>query len=339
MFTKRSLFLKKHARRVLIFKHALPVFAFLLTGVIIAWPLLTPDKERFDLPIQKSATKTPSVDMENVRFFAKDNKDQTMSIKAETVKEIDSAQQIAKLEKPIGIYTLSDGDILTSKTTYALAYQQEKYILFDQPITTTSKSGYTANTSHIKATYDGIIDSTTPIQIKGPAGTLNAEGIHLQDKGNLIDFKGKTNSKIKMSQGIIDVTTADGLHLDRLKKTLTGQKDVHVKHKENLLTADTVILYYTEDKENKIHKIEANGHVVLDNGTNKITGDNGIYVPLTEEMEMTGDVRLYQGRSFVTGEKATLNMKTGESHLLTENKNGRIKGSLSPNDLKKQDNK
>ena len=51
-------------------------------------------------------------------------------------------------------------------------------------------------------------------------------------------------------------------------------------------------------------------------------------------MEMVGDVHLYQGKSFVVGEKATLNMKTGESHLLMKEQKGRIKGTLNPSDLK-----
>lgn len=334
MFTKRSLFLKKHARRVLIFKHALPVFAFLLASVIVAWPLLAPDKERFDLPVQKVGTKTPSVDMENVRFFSKDDKNRTMAVTATSVKEIDSEKQIARLETPVGVYTLADGDILTSKTSYGLAYQKEKYFMFDQPITSTTKSGYTATNSHVKATYDGVLDSDHPVKIKGPAGTLSAQGLHLQNKGNLINFKGKTDSTIKSKQGKMTVQTKDGLYLNRTKKTLTGKKDVHVKHQENILTADTVILYYTEDKNNRVRLITATGNVVLDNGKNKITGNQGNYNPLTQEMEMTGNVRLYQGKSFVSGEKAILNMKTGESRLLTKEQKGRIKGTLNPDDLK-----
>ena len=337
MFTKRSLFLKKHARRVLIFKHALPVFAFLLASIIVAWPLLTPDKERFDLPIQKSNTKAPSMDMENVRFFAKDNKNQSLSIQASAVKEMDTAKQIAKLDNPVGDYTLTDGDILTGKTAYGWAYQQDKYFLFNQPITITSKSGYTTTTNNVKVTYDGIVDSEDAIHIVGPAGTLEAEGLHMQNKGNLIDFKGKTKSLIKLEQGKMTVITQNGLHINRLKKTITGEKNVHIIHEENILTADTVILYYTDNKENRIQKIVARGNVILDNGKNKITGSEGTYNPLSEEMEMNGNVYLYQGKSFTQGEKATLNMKTGDSHLLTSSKQDRIKGTLLPEDLKKQD--
>lgn len=334
MFTKRSLFLKKHARRVLIFKHALPVFAFLLAAIIIAWPLLTPDKERFDLPIQKSDLKTPSVDMENVRFHSHDDKNRTITVTALSVKEVKPEGQVARLEKPTALYTLADGDFLTNETAYALVYQEAKYFLFTQPITTTSKSGYTINSQHVRATYDGVLDSKHPVQIQGPEGKLNAQGFHLKDKGNLIDFKGETDSQVKYKEGIITIKTTNGLYLNRLKKTLTGKENVRIRHEENLLTADTAILYYTEDKKDRVQKITAFGHVVLDNGKNKITGEQGEYNPLTEEMEMTGNVKLYQGSSFATGEKATLNMKTGESHLLTGKQKGRIKGTLNPNDLK-----
>lgn len=339
MFTKRSLFLKKHTRRVIITKRTLPIFAFFLATLIIVWPLLTPDKERFDIPLQKSDLKTPSVDMENVRFFAHDPKNQIVTVTSETVKEIDSVKKIARLEKPIGTYVTSDGDILTSKTSYGLAYQNDKYFLFDQPITTTSKSGYIANSSHVKATYEGVLDSNHNVQISGPDGQLSAEGFHLKEKGNLIDFKGRTVSSIKLKDGLMDVKTSNGLYLNRTQKTITGKKDVYIKQQENILTADTVILYYTEDKNNRVQKIEAIGNVILDNGKNKIKGDRGIYNPLTEEMEMTGNVLLYQGKSFASGEKATLNMKTGKSQLQNKNKNGRIKGVLSVNDFKKQDKK
>jgi len=335
MFTKQSLFLKKHTRRVIIFKHALPVFAFLSAALIVAWPLLSPDKERFDLPIQKPNVKTPSVDMENIRFHAQDEKARIMTVTAISVKEIDAENQIARLEKPTAVYTLEDGDVLTSKTPYGFAYQNDQYFLFDKLITTTSKSGYTATTSHIKATYDGVLDSDYSVKIKGPAGTLNAQGLHLQNKGNLIDFKGKTNSVIKLKQGQMTLQTLDGLKLNRTQKTLTGHKNVQIKHEENTLTADTVILYYTEDKNNRIRQITATGNVVLDNGKNKISGEQGVYDPLTQKMEMVGNVRLYQGQSFVSGEKATLDMKTGESHLLTKEQKGRIKGTLIPEDLKK----
>jgi len=315
MFTKRSLFLKKHTRRVLICKHALPVFAFLFASLIIVWPLLMPEKERLNLPLQQSTSKTPSMDMENVRFYAQDEKHRTIGVTTQSVKEIDATKQIARLEKPVAIYTLADGDILTNQTDYGLVYQTDKYFLFE-----------------------GVLSSDYLITVKGPAGTLKADGFHLQDKGNLIDFKGKTDSNIKLKGDKIHITTNDGATLNRIQRTLTGRDNVHVYHQENILTADRIILYYTEQNKIQVQKIEAKGHVVVDNGTNKIVGNEGTYNPLTEEMSMEGDVKLYQGKSYVTAQKAMLNMKTGESRLLNEQKSKeRIKGTFLLDDIKTQD--
>ena len=243
MFTKRSLLFTKHSRRVVIFKRALPVFAFLCAAMIVVWPTLRAEKDKFDMPIQKSDIKAPSVDMENVRFFAHDEKNRIVTVTAESVKEVDLDKRLAKMDKPVAIYTLADGDVITSKTPYGLAYQNDEYFLFDEKIVSTSESGYTAYTSGVKATYGGIADSHKPVEVSGPAGFLKAQGFHMEKKGNFIDFTGTSKANIKMKNGIIKITTEDGIRVDRTQKTITGKKNVDIIHEENHLTADTVILY------------------------------------------------------------------------------------------------
>lgn len=335
MFTKRSLFLKKHSRRVLIFKHALPVFAFLCLAVIVIWPSIKAEKDKLEMSIQKTDIKSPSMDMENVRFFSNDEKNRTIVVTAESVKEIEKDTKLARMEKPLAVYTLADGDIVTAKTPYGLVHQEEQYFLFEQKINATSKSGYTAQASMVKATYDGVVDSNKTVTIKGPAGSLKAEGLHMERKGNFATFTGHTDSTIINKKETIQIKTEDGLTINRSDRTITGKKNVSIKQGENTLTADTVVLYYNETKENRIQKIIATGHVVIQNAKNKIMGDTGTYNPLTEDMFMKGNVRLYQGSSYVKADKATLNMKTGESKLENQQTKGRIKGTLNPNDLKK----
>ncbi len=335
MFTKRSLFLKKHSRRVFIFKHTLPVFAFLFAALLVIWPAFKAEKEKFDIAIQKTDLKTPSIDMENIRFFAHDDKNRFLTVSAEAVKEVDASNRLVRMDKPSAIYTMADGDVVTSQTPYGLAYQNEEYFLFEKKMISTSKSGYTAYTSGVKATYAGIVDSNQPVEISGPAGSLKAQGMHLEKKGNFAHFLGHTVMHIKSEQGQFDITTEDGVVIDQTQKTIVGRKDVLIIHNENHLTADKITLYYQKDSKDKVKKVVAEGQVILDNGKNKITGDKGEYDPMTEKMKMSGDVYLYQGDSFVKSDEATLDMKTGQSDLKINQPGGRIKGTLSPQDLKK----
>ena len=335
MFTKRSLFLKKHSRRVFIVKHTLPVFAFLFAALIVAWPAFKAEKEKFDMSIQKTNLKTPSIDMENVRFFAHDDKNRVLTMSAEAVKEIDPSNRLVRMNKPVAVYTLADGDVITSQTPYGLAYQNDEYFLFEEKMTSQSQSGYTAHTKGVKATYSGVVDSRHSVEISGPAGSLKAEGMHLEKKGNFAHFLGHNILKIKSEQGQFDITTEDGVIVDQAKKIIVGKKDVLVIHNENHLTADKITLYYRKNAKDKVKKIIAEGKVTVDNGKNKITGDKGEYDPMTEKMKMSGNVCLYQGDSFVNSDEATFDMKTGQSDLKIDQPGGRVKGRLSPSDLKK----
>ncbi|MGN1063186.1 MAG: hypothetical protein ACI4QM_02555, partial [Alphaproteobacteria bacterium] len=101
MFTRRLLKIKIHSRRVLIFKRSLPIFAFLLAGIMFAWPALIEQKDRFTAAVMPTDKMTGSdVDMEQVRFFSQDDKNRPITVTAVSVLETDPAKQIVTLEKP-----------------------------------------------------------------------------------------------------------------------------------------------------------------------------------------------------------------------------------------------
>ena len=59
--------------------------------------------------------------------------------------------------------------------------------------------------------------------------------------------------------------------------------------------------------------------------------EKGTYYPAKRQILMEGNVVLSQGNNRITGEKATLDLVTGESDLKTS---GRIKGQFIPHELK-----
>ena len=358
-----------------LFKHSLPVFAFLLLAVIIVWPQFIQDKEKFNLPSVEQIKSSPDVNLENVRFFSQDPKHKKITTVSEKIVEIDAQNNIVRLEKPIATYMLNSGETITARTPYGLAYQNDKYMFFEDRVNATTNNGYVIQASQVKMTYDGMLDSDSPIAIRGPAGTLNAQGIHLINKGEFVHFKKKSTAHINSKQGKLTIISQEGMDVNRTKQTVTAKKDVRITNEGKVLTSDTVILYYIGEKETRIDRIEAIGHVVVldkenkitadkmtmyytndkkneiksilaqdnvvaSNAKNKISGDTGEYIPATQIITVTGDVVLHQGKSFVKGTKAKLDMATGKSTLQNEEetssgkKKGRITGTFMPQEFK-----
>ena len=178
----------------------------------------------------------------------------------------------------------------------------------------------------------GTADSDEPVFIKGPAGTLDAKGIWMSNKGNLILFKKNVKSTIYQGKEKIILSSPNGTEIDQIKRTITTLGKTTTLHQENTLKADKLIAYYTKDKNNQIEKVIATGNVSVDNKKQKMTGDKGVYYPMTKKMFMEGNVILSQGNNLVKGDKATLDLITGESDLKASS--GRIKGQLIPTQLK-----
>jgi lipopolysaccharide transport protein LptA len=186
------------------------------------------------------------------------------------------------------------------------------------------------------------------------------------NKGANIHFKKKSTAHINSKQGKIIVTSQNGMDINRTASTITAKQNVHVtnegktltadhivlyytneqdmridrieatghvvtRDKDNKITADKMVMYYNTDKENHVRTIIATGNVVASNPKNKITGNSGEYVPSKQTITMFGDVVLHQGGSFVKGSEAWLNMATGDSNLKNEEKTatGKKKGRVT----------
>lgn len=275
MFTLRLLKIKIHSRRVFMFKRCLPIFAFLLASTMLAWPAFVEDKEKFSVAVPSLNVKQGGgVDMEDVKFFSKDKRNNPLNVVAETVQEIDSEKKILKLNNPKATYKTSDGMVLTSLTPYALAFQSEKYLYFEDEIHTTTDTGYLALST--KAIYDydkNTISSEEDIFIKGPAGMLKAKGVFISNKGEKIDFKGRTKTLLfekdktkeqvkslsfekqdayfKQNKNHTLITSEAGLIVDQALNTITALKNAHIYQKSSHIRAEKIILTHKKDAYNK----------------------------------------------------------------------------------------
>ena len=342
MFTPRLFKLKKHTRRVLICKRSLPVFAFLLASLMMVWPLLFAEqKEQFSLAISSGKKMSDAkVDMEDVRFFSQDKKKQPLTRTAPRVLETDPDNELITLYKPTATYVLSSGVILVSKTSSGLIDKPNETMTFEDTVISTTDTGYKAVSSKIFCkNREGIVSGSALVTITGPTGKLKAAGFNLYNKGDNIDFTGHTDTTLFSKDGDIRIRSEDGLRINQIPQTVTAIQKVNVTQQDKIITADKMVLtYFTKEQNpnNRVKQIEAFGHVTAESKGSKITGNTGLYDPQKGTITMTGNVVLYQGASHVTGDKAVLDLNTGESTLTPGKKqtSKRVKGTLVPADMK-----
>ena len=330
MLTKGLLQIKKHSRRVLITKRTLPVFAFLIIALIIVWPQFSQHKDKFSLAVPTNGKQT-QVETENLRFFGVNNKKLPMTLNTPYIHQTDNTTDRIRMEKPVGTYQMSSGDTMTLAAPYAMINQTKEQIFFEDQINIKTDSGYIGKTSQVLCDYDkGTADGDSPVSISGPAGKINAQGIWMADKGNTILFKKKAIASIKNKKQNMTISAKSGIQIDQTTKTITAMEQVKVVQGNETMTADKAILYYTDNKNDRIQKIEGFGHVIIDNKKQKVSGDKGVYNAQTKIAEIEGNVEITQGGHKMQGNKAIINMETGKSELISD----RIKGQLVPKDIK-----
>lgn len=127
-----------------------------------------------------------------------------------------------------------------------------------------------------------------------------------------------------------------------------------IVNKDSTLTADLVTAWTnkTGDKTVKsvaptdpnkppsklgsIRRAEAEGHVVITTPKEKATSDHGVYTAENDTVELTGNVKLFQGENTLEGVRADMNLTTNLSRMYgSPEKGGRVKGIFFPSSQKK----
>ncbi len=299
MFTLRLLKLKIHSRRVVVFKRALPAFAFLLASVMIAWPAFNEQKDKFTLATKEATdVQTGNSDMTAVRYFSKDSEENPLTITSQTVRELDKTRKIIALTRPTAKYIMSDGVILTGETSYGLIFQNDKYLYFEDRVDGATDTGYQAISEKIVCDYNaGTLASEQDVFIKGPAGMLQANGFYIKEHGNYLFFKGYTStllfqsekpkeavgaldfekqkSYLKEDKGNVYITSENGLIINQTEQTITAQKNVDVYQNDGHLESDNLVLHYVRDGQGKtsVRKVSAEGNVIATTSAQTATGD------------------------------------------------------------------
>ncbi|MCV2882038.1 lipopolysaccharide transport periplasmic protein LptA [Actibacterium sp. XHP0104] len=122
--------------------------------------------------------------------------------------------------------------------------------------------------------------------------------------------------------------TADQLRVAQADGTATFDGNVLVIQGDMRLSADRVgVEYVLENGQptRRIARMQAEGKVLLVNGSEAAEGQRATYDIEASTLVMTGDVLLTQGGNTVSGQSLSINLKTGAGQM-----QGRVKTVFSP---------
>jgi lipopolysaccharide export system protein LptA len=134
------------------------------------------------------------------------------------------------------------------------------------------------------------------------------------------------------SDSPIEISADDSLEWHREKNQYTAIGNAVAIQDDKTIKADTLTAYYTQSETNdtQITRITAKGNVVITTATDTAYGDNGEYDVTTELVTLNGKVRVEREKNVLNGDKATVNLKTGISKMLSAKKGQRVTGTFFP---------
>ena len=119
--------------------------------------------------------------------------------------------------------------------------------------------------------------------------------------------------------------TSDSLAVNQSDGTAIFAGNVLVIQGDMRLTAAELTVVYKADDQKKIDSLTATGGVTLTAGPDAAESRDAVYTIDSGQVVMTGDVLLTQGANIISGQKLTVDLKSG-----TGNMDGRVKTVLTP---------
>lgn len=153
------------------------------------------------------------------------------------------------------------------------------------------------------------------------------------------------NAVYDIDNGVL-VLTGDTVRLDTAEDTIIArdsleyyeQRQIAVARGEALairddrrLRADMLTAHFGEGGQRaSMERIEATGNVLVSTPTEIVRAEKGEYNPASGLATLTGNVKITRGDTQLNGDRAEVNLQTGESRILSSRSGERVRGLFLP---------
>lgn len=178
-------------------------------------------------------------------------------------------------------------------------------------------------TAHYRSTESGS-DEIYRIDADGNVRILSDTEEATSDKAVYDVVKGiliLTGKRIRLVTPQDTITARDSLEYYEDKQLAIARGDALAIRDDRRIRADTLMAHFIDTKgkqrSSEMDRIEAIGNVHLSTATEIITANRGDYRLNDGLTTVTGDVRITRGETQLNGDRAEVNLNTGQSRLLT----------------------
>lgn len=177
-------------------KVILPLTIIVILALIFAWPKIVKLFADHNEPktIERILKENPLLEDKviNPKLSSLDNKGRPFLIEAQYATHLNDP--VSQFIQPSGNLKLEDGSTMSFKGGRGTYYKEKEMLEVFENVSVKTDKGYDLKTDYMKLfPKDNIGEGDKPVHGLGPGGeTITAEGFKITNKGDIIEFLGKT---------------------------------------------------------------------------------------------------------------------------------------------------
>ncbi len=194
------------ARRRLVvgvLKRTLTVAAVAALALTLGWPQLTGSEERTRVAYRKPLQNlSESARVLAPHYSGRDDRDRPFTLTADWAEQAPGSHFV-DLAAPRADVTLEDGSWVTLAAKSGRFDRARRVLDLEGEVVLHHDAGYAVHTA--KARIDlasGRAEGNSPVAVQGPAGSVDAPGFRIEDKGTLVIFPGPARMLLRTTESV-----------------------------------------------------------------------------------------------------------------------------------------
>ncbi len=184
-----------YSNLVRVLKVFFPGVAALLIVLVIAWPYLKKQTQKFSISFSSiEAVENEKPAMINPRYTGFDSNRMPFSVTADIARNLIMDSSRVDLEMPKADITMRDGSWLLITAQEGIYGRDAQILDLNGNVNLFHDKGYEIVTQSVHIDLNSATaEGTAPVNGHGPIGDLKSEGFRMDNKKNIIHFTGKAS--------------------------------------------------------------------------------------------------------------------------------------------------